>query len=64
MSNEQMTDTQKKILEDFLVGSPQEEYKSYVEQKIEQALRFGDNENAEIYRKALELGLQTLNKLE
>lgn len=53
----------KKIPEDFLIRSPEEEYESCVAQQIEQAVRFGDNEKAELYREALEKGLKTISNL-
>lgn len=53
----------KKVPDDFLICSPEDEYKIYVEQQIEQTLNFGDQKKAEIYREALDLGLKVLNTL-
>ncbi len=51
----------KKIAEEFLIHSPEEEYTLYVAQQIEQLLRVGEQEKAEIYREAQELGLKILS---
>ena len=53
----------KKIPDDFLIHSPEEEYRSYTQQQIEQLERLGEKEKAELYREALELGLKTLSNL-
>jgi hypothetical protein len=55
---------QKKIPEDFLIQAPEEEYRSYVEQQIEQLTRFGEQQDKiELHREALELGLKVLGNI-
>ncbi len=58
--------TEKKSMEndDFVLYSPQEEYKKYIQQKMDLATRFREENKIELYRKALELGLDILKKLQ
>lgn len=50
--------------DDFVLYSPQEEYKKYIQQKMDLATRFREENKIELYRKALELGLDILKKLQ
>lgn len=58
------TKNQKKVPEDFLIHAPDEEFRCYVEQQIEQLTRFGEQqEKIELHREALELGLKVLSSV-
>ena len=54
---------EKKISEDFIIRSPEEEYTNYVQQQIDLAIRFEEREKVALYQEALELGLKTLTSL-
>ena len=53
-----------KTMDDFILYSPQEEYKRQVQQKMDLAARFKDENQLELYRQALELGLEILKKFQ
>jgi hypothetical protein len=63
MSREKKEKTPKKVPDDFLIHSPEDEYRSYVEQQIEQLTRVGEQEKIELSREALELGLKTISSV-
>ena len=48
---------------DFIVYSPEEEFISHVQQKIDSATRFDEHDKLELHREALELGLQILRSV-
>ena len=48
---------------DFIVYSPEEEFTSHVQQQIDLARRFEEDDKLELYSEALELGLQILRSV-
>ena len=50
--------------DEFILYSPQEEYRRYVQQKIDLSLCFKEESKLELYRQALELGLEILKKFQ
>ncbi|NUM34851.1 MAG: hypothetical protein HUU50_09915 [Candidatus Brocadiae bacterium] len=50
--------------DEFILYSPQEEYKNYVQKKIDLYLSYKEESKLELYRKALEVGLEVLKKFQ